>query len=186
MSSNRKKLHTYSQDTPYASPWSRSDKVRMLMWEFTWMIMCAWTPKPFNKWRLLWLWLYGTKIQGYPFVHQRAKVAVPWNLALYDRACLGDGAVAYSLGKIVLMEDSTVAQEAYLCTGTHDFGHPARPLQTGEIVIGRSAFIGARAFVMPGVNIGDRAIVGACSVVTKNVGPNIRVAGNPAREIQSG
>jgi len=144
--------------------------------------MCRWTPKPLNAWRLIWLKLHGAKIYGRPFVHQRARVTIPWNLTLHDRACLGDGAVAYSLGEIEIMPDATVAQEAYLCTGTHDFNNSVRPLQTGKILIGRSAFIGARAFVLPGLAIGEGAIIGACSVVTKNVDAGSRVAGNPARK----
>jgi putative colanic acid biosynthesis acetyltransferase WcaF len=133
-----------------------------------------------NAWRLLWLKLFGATIYGKPFVHQRARIAIPWNLTMHDRACLGDGAVAYSLGEIEIMQDATVAQEAYLCTGTHDFHNPVRPLQTSKILVGKSAFIGARAFVMPGLTIGDGSIVGACSVVTKCVEANARVAGNPA------
>ncbi len=133
-----------------------------------------------NAWRLLWLKLFGATINGKPFVHQRARIAIPWNLTMHDRACLGDGAVAYSLGEIEIMQDATVAQEAYLCTGTHDFHNPVRPLQTSKILVGKSAFIGARAFVMPGLTIGDGSIVGACSVVTKCVEASARVAGNPA------
>ena len=183
MSNKKDMLRTYHQDSAYASPWSRAQKIRMLLWELSWLFMCRWTPKPMNAWRLLWLRLHGAKIDGRPFVHQRARIAIPWNLILHDRACLGDGAVAYSLGEIELMQDSTIAQEAYLCTGTHDFSNPVRPLQTGKIVIGKSAFIGARAFILPGVTIGDGAIVGACSVVTKDVVANARVVGNPARVI---
>jgi len=180
MRNKKETFFTYHQVSPYDSPWTRAEKIRMLIWEITWRLFCSWTPKPMNKWRLLWLGLFGAKIEGYPFVHQRAKINLPWHLTLHNRACLGDGAVAYSLGEIVLMEDSTVAQEAYLCSGTHDFSQVSRPLQTGKIVIGKSAFIGARAFIMPGISIGDGAIVGACSVVTKDVAKNTRVAGNPA------
>ncbi|MEQ1662988.1 MAG: hypothetical protein ABL877_09875 [Thiobacillus sp.] len=181
MSEKKLPLHTHQQAHAYSSPWSRKQKLRMLLWELSWLLMCRWTIKPMNTWRLLWLRLHGAKIYGRPFVHQRARIAIPWNLTLHDRACLGDGAVAYSLGEIEIMPDATVAQEAYLCTGTHDFNNPVRPLQTGKITIGRSAFIGARAFVMPSVTVGDYAIVGACSVVTKNVPANIRVVGNPGR-----
>jgi len=180
MSSKRKTLHTYHQASAYSSPWNTKDKLRMLLWELSWLLLCRWTPKPMNAWRLIWLKVFGAKIFGYPFVHQRCKITLPWNLTLHDRACLGDGSIAYSLGEIELMQDSTVAQEAYLCTGTHDFSSLVRPLQTGKIIVGRSAFIGARAFVMPGVTIGDGAIVGACSVVTKDVQVNTCVAGNPA------
>ena len=183
MSNKKVTLHTYYQVSAYSSPWTRAEKLRMLFWELSWLLMCRWTPKPMNAWRLIWLKLFGAKIYGYPFVHQRARITLPWNLTLHDRACLGDRAVAYSLGEIELMPDSTVAQEAYLCTGTHDFSSSARPLQTGKIVIGKSAFIGARAFVMPGVMVGDSVIVGACSVVTKDVSANTCVAGNPARII---
>ena len=55
------------------------------------------------------------------------------------------------------------------------------PLAVGKITIGEDAFVGARAFVMPGIKIGARAIVGACSVVTKDVPENVVAAGNPCR-----
>lgn len=44
-------------------------------------------------------------------------------------------------------------------------------------------FISARAFVLPGVNVGEAAIVGACAVVTRNVPPANTVVGNPARPL---
>ena len=176
---------TYDQDSPYSSPWTTTQKVRMLLWDLTWLFMCRWTPKPLNGWRIWWLKRHGARIHGRPFVHQRARIALPWNLTLHDRACLGDGAVAYSLGEIEIMPDATIAQEAYLCTGTHDFHNRVRPLRTGRILIGTSAFVGARAFVMPGVRIGDGAIVGACSVVTRDVDADARVAGNPARPLHN-
>lgn len=47
--------------------------------------------------------------------------------------------------------------------------------------IGRNCFIGGRALILPGVEIGDSCIVGAGSVVTKSVPPHCIVAGNPAR-----
>jgi putative colanic acid biosynthesis acetyltransferase WcaF len=56
-------------------------------------------------------------------------------------------------------------------------------LQTAKITIGPGAFVCARAFIMPGVVVGARAIVGACAVVTRDVAPGMIVAGNPAREI---
>tara|TARA_Y100000588_G_C13668693_1_gene675292 strand:+ start:348 stop:611 length:264 start_codon:yes stop_codon:yes gene_type:complete len=81
------------------------------------------------------------------------------------------------------MEGATVAQEAYLCTGTHDFKDSTFQLITKRITIESNAFVGVRAMIMPGITIGKKAIVGAQSVVTKNVKPDQKVAGNPAREI---
>lgn len=155
------------------------------LWEFCWTLFCVWTPKPLNPWRLFWLRVFDAKIDGTPFVHQRARIAIPWNLILHDRACLGDRANAYSLGEIEIGARATVAQEAYLSGGTHDFDRPEMPLVAGPITIGDDAFIGARAFVFPGVAIGARSIVGACSVVTKDVPENVIAAGNPCRVVKS-
>jgi acetyltransferase-like isoleucine patch superfamily enzyme len=57
------------------------------------------------------------------------------------------------------------------------------PLQTTPIVIGANAFVGVRAIVLPGISIGERAVIGAGAVVTKSVSANTIVAGNPARVI---
>ena len=99
------------------------------------------------------------------------------------RACLGERANPYSLGKIEIAEGATVAQEAYLCTGSHDFSDPALQLIVNEITIEPHAFIGVRAMIMPGVKVGKNAVVGAMSVVTKDVPSDQVVAGNPARKI---
>jgi putative colanic acid biosynthesis acetyltransferase WcaF len=174
----------YHQNTPFDSPWSVSQRIKMIIWEYAWMLLCAWTPKPANAWRLFWLKLFGCTIYGKPFVHQRARIQIPWNLILHDRACLGDRANAYTLGIIEILEHATVGQEVYLCSGTHAFDKPSMNLITAKITIGKNVFIGARAFIMPGITIEDNAIIGACSLVRKNVDKNSIVAGNPAKLIK--
>ncbi len=171
------------QHSPYDSPWSVGQRVKMLVWEYCWAFFCGWTPKPLNAWRLLWLRLFGAKIHGRPFVHQRARIQIPWNVTLRDRAALGDRANLYSLGEIEIGERAIIAQEAYLCTGTHDLEDKNLPLRVAKITVGADAFIAARAFIMPGVTLGAKAVVGACAVVTKDVGEGVRVAGNPARPL---
>ena len=102
---------------------------------------------------------------------------------MHHRACLGEYTNAYSLGKIDILEGATIAQEAYLCTGTHDFTDPCLQLITKPIIIGKNSFIGARAMILPGVCIGDQVIVGAMSVVSKDIADHQIVAGNPAKKI---
>ena len=102
---------------------------------------------------------------------------------MHHRACLGEKANAYSLGNIEIMDGATVAQEAYLCTGTHNFRDPSFQLITKKITIQANAFIGVRAMILPGITIGKNAVIGAQSVVTKNIKSNQIVAGNPAQEI---
>lgn len=177
-------VKVHQQNSPYDSPWSFSERMGVLLWHMCWTLFCSWTPKPLNAWRLLWLRLFGCKISGKPFVHQRARIQIPWNLSLGDRACLGDRANAYSLGLIEIKNAATVAQEAYLCTGTHDFSKPSLPLVTAKIIIEEEAFIGARAFIMPGIKVGKRSVVGACSVVTKDLPENMICVGQPCQPIK--
>ena len=173
----------HQQDSSYASPWSLGIRIRVLLWELVWTLMCRWTPKPFNAWRLFWLRLFGATIHAAPFVHSRSSIIRPWNLVLHKLSCLGDGAVAYCLDRIELGEGSTIAQGAYLCSGTHDFDHPNTPLKTAPISIGAYAFVGLRALVMPGVCIGAGCVVGAGAVVVKDTEEWCIYASNPARKI---
>ena len=85
------------------------------------------------------------------------------------RSCLGDRSNAYSLGKIVILEGATVAQEAYLCTGTHDFNDPSLQLTTSLLRLGKILSLELGRMILPGVHIGNRAIVGAMSVVSKDI-----------------
>ena len=174
-----------AQKSAYESPWPARERFLRVLWEFCWLVFCVWTPKPLNEWRLFWLRVFDAKIDGKPFVHQRARIAVPWNLTLHDRACLGDRANAYSLGEIEIGARATVAQEVYLSSATHDFDQRGMPLVTAKITIGDDVFVGARVFILPGVTIGARSIIGACSVVTKDVPEDAVAAGNPCRIIKS-
>jgi putative colanic acid biosynthesis acetyltransferase WcaF len=172
-----------TQRDPYSSPWSVRHRLRVLAWTIVRATLFRPTPKPLYRWRVLLLRLFGCRVHGRPFVAASAVIREPWNLTLEDRACLGPGSEVYNLGLVTIGEGATVAQQAYLCCGTHDFADPTLPLVVGPIDIGPHAFIGARAFILPGVMVGARAIVGACAVVTRDVPPNAVAAGNPARVI---
>ncbi len=163
------------------SPWTIRERIGMLLWEWVWITLCIWTPKPWNRWRLFFLKLFGATVEGVPFVHQRARIQVPWNVSLGNGSCIGDRTNLYSLGKIEIKAGAVVAQEAYLCSGTHDFSDSSLPLITKGILVEANVFIGARVFVMPGVTVGEGAIVGACSVVTRDVVAGTVNGGNPCR-----
>lgn len=177
-------MKVHEQENAFESPWSFSTRIKLLCWEYIWFFLCSWTPKPANAWRVLWLKIFGAKIYGRPFVHQRARIQIPWNLTLHNRACLGDRANVYTLGDIEIFENATIGQEAYLSTGTHAFDKESMNLITSKITIKANVFIGARAFILPGITIGEFAIVGACSVVTKDVEARTVVGGNPAKYIK--
>lgn len=57
-------------------------------------------------------------------------------------------------------------------------------LRKGDTVIGDGVWIGMRAMIMPGISIGEGAVIAAGAVVVKDVAPYTVVGGNPAREIR--
>ena len=52
------------------------------------------------------------------------------------------------------------------------------------ITIGNNVWIGGNATILPGVNIGDNSVIGAGSVVTKDIPSNVLAVGNPCRIIK--
>lgn len=179
----RERYKTKDQATAYTSPWSIRARLGMLLFRLTWLVFCRLSPKEFKGWRLFVLKCFGAKISGRPFVAPSCIIKIPWLLELEDHACLAPQSEVYNLGPITLRARSTVAQYAYLCAGTHDFSLKSLPLIVAPIEIQEDAFVGAKAFVMPGVIIGRGALVGAGSVVTRDVEEWTIVVGNPAKAV---
>lgn len=74
----------------------------------------------------------------------------------------------------------------YTCTDIvdQDFTKPGHKKKSGDIIIGNGVWIGANVFINPGVHIYDNSIIGANSVVTKDVPANAVVGGVPAKLIR--
>ena len=79
--------------------------------------------------------------------------------------------------------DVSIGPEASILNLGHDPQSPEFADRGGDVIIGNHVWIGYRAMILPGVKIGDGAVVGAGAVVTKDVEPFAIVAGNPARKI---
>lgn len=173
-----------SQRDAYTSPWKTSEAICIRIWYVFWLLCISWFPKCFSGWHRLCLKIFKADIHGKPFVYPSCRIYAPWLLCLKDKACLGHKSEIYNLGPVTINEKATIAQYAYLCNGTHDFTHPKLPLVVGEVTIGEQAFIGTKALILPGICIGEGAIVGAGSVVTKSVESWAIVGGNPAKFIK--
>jgi maltose O-acetyltransferase len=77
----------------------------------------------------------------------------------------------------------SIGPEATILTLGHDPRSATFEDRGGDVVIGDRVWIGYRAIVLPGVTIGESAVVGAGALVSKDVEPYAIVAGNPARKI---
>ena len=111
------------------------------------------------------------------------------NLHLGHLAYLGKGCFLDLVKPIEIDDEASVSAACVLLThgdpGTGRFMEQTYfPRVTGPIRIGRYAWIGAGAVVLPGVQIGECSVVGAGAVVTEDVEPFTVVAGVPARLIR--
>ena len=88
-------------------------------------------------------------------------------------------------GGIEIGDGSLIGHNTTIATLNHDFNPEKRAnINPKPVKIGKNVWIGSDSTILPGVEIGDGAIVGAGSVVTKSVPKNTIVAGNPAKIIR--
>ena len=80
-------------------------------------------------------------------------------------------------------DDVSIGPEAVILTLGHDPQSSTFVDQGGDVLIGNQVWIAYRAIVLPGITIGDGAVIAAGAVVTRNVAPFAIVAGCPARKV---
>lgn len=170
----------------YIDNYTLRNKFVRLVWNVSCLILFRPFNLPiFNGYRNVILRLFGAKIGFGSIVYATSKIWAPWNLEVGCRTCIGPYTIIYNPGKIKLGNKVAISQYAYLCTATHDYTSPHHTLYWKDIIIDDYAWVAARAFVCPGVHIGERAIVGACAVMTKAAEPWGIYAGNPAKYIKT-
>jgi len=113
-------------------------------------------------------------VTGYPV---RAHVSIGNNCVI-NREVYLDGRVGVVIGNNV-----NVSFQTCILSLHHDHNAPTFPAVGGVVTIHDHAWIGARATLLPGVTVGEGAVVAAGAVVTRDVAPYTVVGGVPARVI---
>lgn len=107
------------------------------------------------------------------------------NIHVGKNVFINSGCRFQDQGGITIGDGVLIGHNVVLATLNHDINPRKRStLHPAPIVIGDYVWIGANATVVPGVTIGDGAIVAAGAVVTKDVPPNVIVGGVPAKIIK--
>ena len=132
--------------------------------------------------RLLLLRLFGAKLRK-PEIARTVKIFAPWNLVM-SNGCIGPRVELYNKEKIELGTGVVLSQDSYLCTASHDISDDRMKLVLKPISIGDNVWVSSHAIILPGITIGEGAVVAAGAVVTKDVEPFTVVGGNPAKFIK--
>ncbi|MDB6454597.1 acyltransferase [Falsirhodobacter sp. 20TX0035] len=113
---------------------------------------------------------------------ERIEAGARLRLGAYCKLWAGPGR-----GRIVLGNDVLFGPEVMVTAANYRFneGHPVndQPMSEGDVIIGNDVWLGTRVLVLPGVTIGDGAIVGAGAVVTSDIPAMSIAVGVPARVV---
>lgn len=108
------------------------------------------------------------------------------NLHIGKNVFINSGCCFQDQGGITIGDGALIGHNVVMATLNHSEDPETRGnLHPAPIHIGRNVWIGASAIILPGVTIGDGAIVGAGSVVTRDVPENMIVTGVPGRILRS-
>ena len=111
------------------------------------------------------------------------------HLVIGEHVYVGNGCTISCCQELVIEDRVVVGDNVYIADGRHGYedvtmGVAQQPLVKGKIRIGNGAWIGYGAFIAHKLEIGEHAVVGANSVVTKSVPAYTAVAGSPAVPIK--
>jgi acetyltransferase-like isoleucine patch superfamily enzyme len=98
--------------------------------------------------------------------------------SLVNQQCCLDGRGGLTIG-----DNVDISPGVWILTDSHDMNDPLFREVLAPVIIGDHAWIGSRALILPGVTVGEGAVVAAGAIVTGDVAPFTVVAGVPARPI---
>jgi len=165
------------------------------MWRFFWLVplMGFFNILGYPPCRKWFLSLCGAKV-GRDVVLGKIKLINLYagkfaNLKIGDHSFIGDECLFDVVNPITLGNNVTLSERVTVLTHMN-VGYQDHPLQKFyprkdmPVEFKNGCFVGACSTILPGVTVGENALVAAGSVVTKSVAPNTMVAGVPAKEIK--
>ena len=146
----------------YVNEFSFKHKIKRALWNVCYVLLFRCTIprlKIFNRWRNLLLRMWGTKTYYKTVFFPSTHIWAPWNLSTGCSVAIDKEVDIYNMAPINIGHLVSISRRAFLCTSTHDIIDIKRRLVYKPITIGNGVWIGAEAYVGPGVTIGDGAIV---------------------------
>ncbi|MGM9705813.1 MAG: acyltransferase [Prevotella sp.] len=126
-----------------------------------------------------------TKIDRNAIVYYGAVIRAAEGVHVGEGSIIGDCAKLDGRFGIEIGRNVNLSTGVWIWTAQHDYNSPtfSSDGKCGKVTIGDRAWIGGRVIVLPGVNIGEGAVVASGAVVTKDVEPYTLVGGVPAKKI---
>lgn len=166
------------------SPYTLKAKIARVLWG---LVQATLFRGSFHNWygvRRALLSVFGATLHPSVRIRRTVHIEIPWNLTMGADSSVGDRAILYCLGPVIIGERVMVSQGAHLCAGSHDYKLRSMPLLRPPIVIEDDAWIAADAFIGPAVRVGAGAILGSRGCAMKNLDQWTIYTGNPAKPVK--
>jgi len=179
-------MKTYSVDlTKSVHPVPRKLKIVRFLWSIFFWPLASKIPFSIGSFtRIILLRVFGAKVGHRCLIQPGVKILIPSNLSLSDYVVIGRSVEIYNFARVDIKSMTVISQYSSLCTGSHDYSHPNFPLVCAPIHIGSECWLAASVMVLPGVSIGDGAVIGARSLVSKSMPPWMVCGGHPCKAIK--
>lgn len=109
------------------------------------------------------------------------------NITVGDRVFFNFNCVVLDVAKVTVGDRTLFGPNVQIYTATHpmDYELRASGLENGKAIhVGEDVWIGGGTIICPGVSVGDRTVIGAGSVITKDIPSDVFAAGNPCKVIR--
>ena len=107
------------------------------------------------------------------------------SLVLGERVFINTGATVVANHSIVVGDDCLIGDLVAIFDSDHHRMEPSRPTRFAPVRLGANVWVGRAAIILPGVTIGDHAVIAAGSIVTGDVPARTLMAGVPARPVRT-
>lgn len=114
----------------------------------------------------------------------------PHLISIYNNTYIGPRCTFSIYNALIINDNCLFGPEVMILSGNHKYSIPGKFIcdseedNKGPIIFEKDVWVGARAIILGGVTIGEGSIIGANSVVTKNIRPYTIAAGSPCKELK--
>src|ERR1035441_3365870 len=159
-------------------------KIVFLLW-YACKCLFFLSPLPWpSRFKSCLLRLFGSQIGRSVCWKPRVNIHIPWNLTVGEFTWVGEEVCIYDFAPVTVGAHCCLSQRAFLCAANHDYSKPGMAYRHAPIEIHDGVWVGAQAFVGPGVSLGPDCVVSAGSVVSRSLPEAMVCAGNPCRPVR--